>query len=405
MRRSLQFGALVVCALIVAACGKTGDNGPLTVTGATPTTSAAPPPPPIVSPTLLNAGPYPTVPRPPLGAAGNPALGAVIDAQQMADFVVGPWQFDDKLITPYLSSFYVISSPKSLMELGPEGVATAAGQHGLVNGFASARQITDKTAVVNAVLRFPDPAAASAAASAMGDAAAKQPVKGLTPTVTSIPGHPEAVASTYPFTPQGSVQSRATVRAFTAHGPYVFMQFAQSVDGLDAATGLLAKAIEAQGPAIDQFKPADVGALAAVPVDPTGLLARTLPATSASASKNAVYGTRGAEHFQSDPIASADLFKATGVTEVAMGKTNVYQAKDAQSAVSIINEFDQEVSKEQGTTPAPAVPALPDSHCLAFPKGAYCIAPAGQFAIEARGDQLPDVQQQVAAQYVILTAK
>jgi hypothetical protein len=404
MRRSLQFGALVGCALIVVACGKPGGNGPINVTGATPTTSATPPPPAIVSPALLNAGPYPTAARPPLGAAGDPAVGAIVDAQQMADYVVGPWQVDEKLITPYLSSFYVVSSPKALLELGPEAVAAAAGQHGLVNGFVSARQITDKAALVNAVLRFPDPAAAAAAATAMGDAATKQPIKGATPTVTAIPGHPEAVASTYPFTPQGTDQGRATVRAFTAHGPYVLMQFAQSVDGLEAATALVAKAIDAQGPEIDQFKAADAGALAAVPLDPTGLLARTLPATSGTAAKNAVYGTRGAMHFQSDPIASATLFKDTGVTDVAMGKTNVYQAKDAQAAVSITTEFNQEISKE-GTTPAPAVPALPDSHCQTFPKGFYCVAPAGQYAIEARGEQLPDVQQQVAAQYVILTAK
>jgi hypothetical protein len=41
---------------------------------------------------------------------------------------------------------------------------------------------------------------------------------------------------------------------------------------------------------------------------------------------------------------------------------------------------------------------------MGFPKGFYCVAPAGRYAIEARGEQLRDVQQQVAAQYVILTA-
>ncbi|MBJ7336959.1 hypothetical protein [Mycolicibacterium sp.] len=364
-------------------------------------TSTAPPR-PVVSPALLDAGSYPTTPRPPLGVSGNPGAGAVSDAQHMADFVLGPWEVDEKLVGTYLSSYYVIASANVLQQLGPEGIAAAAGQHGLINGFASAREEPERTSLVNAVLRFPDPAAAVAASAAMGDAAVKQSVKGITPTVVSIPGHPDAVASTYPFTPHGSDQARATVRSFTPHGPYVLMQFAQTVDGLDRATSLVAKAIDAQGPLIDRFQPA--GDLSAVPLDPTGLLVRTLPAAVAETAKNAVYATRGAEHFQSNPIASATLFKDTGTTEVAMGSANVYQTKDEGAALMITNAFNQEISS-QGFAPADTVAALPDSHCYTLPQAFYCVAPAGRYAIEARSQQLADVHQQLAAQYVMLTAK
>jgi hypothetical protein len=403
MRRSLQFGVLAASALLVAACGNTaGDASGTSPAAGTPATTPAPPA--IVSPELLDVGAYPTVPRQPLGAAGNAAFGAVADAKQMANFVVGPWDVDQSLISPYLDSFYLIGSVAALLQLGPEAVAAAAARHGLINGFASERQAPDKSAMVNAVLRFPDPAAAAAASTDMGEAATKQPIQGSTPTGASIPGHPDAVASTYPFTPHGSNRSWATIRSFTAHGPYVLMQFVQSVDGFDPTAALVAKAIDAQGPSIDQFKPADPGALAAVPLDPTGLLARALPPTSAvGGAKNAVYDARGAAHFQSDPIASTTLFKDTGVSEVAMAKTNVYQARDASGAVTVTDSFGQEVSAE-GTKPADPVPALPDSHCMAFPKGFYCVAAAGRYAIEARGEQLRDTQQQVAAQYVMLTA-
>ncbi|MDT5289589.1 MAG: hypothetical protein QOF88_4478 [Mycobacterium sp.] len=403
MRRSLQFGALVASALVMVSCGfNTRDAGGTSPATGTAATTAAPPA--IVSPELLDVGTYPTVPRPPLGAAGDPTAGAVADAKQMANFVVGPWGVDQSLISPYLDSFYLISNVAALLQLGPEAVAGAAGRHGLINGFASERQAPDKSAMVNAVLRFADPAAAAAASTDMGDAATKQPIQGSTPTGAAIPGHPEAVASTYPFTPHGSDRTWATIRSFTAHGPYVLMQFVQSVDGFDPAAALVAKAIDAQGPSIDQFKPADPGALASVPLDPTGLLAKTLPPTSAVGSaKNAVYDARGAAHFQRDPIASTTLFKDTGVSEVAMAKTNVYQTKDAYGAVAVTDSFGQEVSAE-GTKPADPVLALPDSHCMAFPKGFYCVAAAGRYAIEARGEQLRDTQQQVAAQYVMLTA-
>ena len=403
MRRSLQFGVLVASALVVAACGNnTGDAGGADAAPSTTATTSAPPA--VVDPKLLDVGNYPTAPFPPLGAAGTPEAGAAADAKQMANFVVGPWEIDEKLITPYLDSFYVIDTATALLQLGPETVAAAAAKHGLVNGFASERQDTDKTVLVNAVLRFPDPAAAAAASTDMGDASATFPIAGVTPTVVAIPGHPDAAASTYPFTPHGSDKTRATIRSFTPHGPYVLMQFVQSVDGVDAAAALAAKTVDAQGPSIDQFKAADPSALAAVPLDPTGLLAKALPTTKGATAKNAVYDIRGAAHFQSDPIASTKLFKDNGVTEVVMAKTNVYQAKNTAGAVAITDAFGMEVTAE-GTRAADPVPAIPHSHCMGFPKGFYCVAPAGRYAIEARGEQLRDVQQQVSAQYVILTAQ
>ena len=398
MRRSLQFGALAACALIVVACGK--DTADDAKSAGTSTTTTQPPPAPAVSPALLDAGAYPTKPRPPLGMSGNAATGALVESSRMADLVVGPWQADDKLITPYLSSFYVINTPDVLLQLGSEAVAAAARRHALIGGFASARQDTDKTVLVNAVLRFPDPAAAAAASTEMGAAATGQPIKGITATPLSIPVHPDAVASSYPFTPQGSSQARATVRSFTPHGPYVLMQFAQAIDGLDSATALVAKTIDAQGPRIDQFTP--TADLAAVPLDATGLLARTLPDGAGGTAKNAVYGRHGAEHFQSNPIGSERLFSDAGVSEVAMGSTNVYQAKDEASAKTVTNEFSQEVSSG-GTAPAGTVTALPDSHCWTLPKAFYCVAPAGRYAIEVQGGQLLDVHQQLAAQYVMLT--
>ncbi|MEU0498492.1 hypothetical protein [Mycobacterium sp. NPDC006124] len=401
MGRSLKVGAVGACALILVGCGGSGTDAPAASSspGAASTTVA---PRPVVSPALLDVGGYPTAPRPPLGSSGNPAVGASSDAQHMADFVVGPWEVDDELVGTYLNTYYVLSSAGVLKALGPEEIATAASQNGMINGFASARQTPDREAMVNAVLRFPDPAAATAASTAMGQAAVRQAVRGVSPAAVAIPGHPEAVASTYPFTATGSTTARATVRSFTPRGPFVLMQFVQSVDGLDRATALVARTIEAQGPAIDGFTPA--ADLAAVPLDPTGLLAKTLPAAATEPAKNAVYATRGAEHFQTNPIASATLFSDTGTTQVAMGGTNVYQTKDDGAAVMITNAFSQEMTSD-GMAIAETVTALPDSHCYALPQAFYCVAPAGRFAIEARSAQLADVHQQLSAQYVMLTAK
>ena len=106
---SVEFGARVAAALMVAACGNTtGNAGGAASATATATT---PPPPAIVSREHLDVGAYSTTPRPPPGAAGNPSTGAVADAQDMSDFVVGPWDVDPSLITPYLSSYFVLTLP------------------------------------------------------------------------------------------------------------------------------------------------------------------------------------------------------------------------------------------------------------------------------------------------------
>ncbi|MDR3661759.1 MAG: hypothetical protein P4L86_15475, partial [Mycobacterium sp.] len=221
----------------------------------------------------------------------------------------------------------------------------------------------------------------------------------------AVPGHPDALGSVYAVDARGT--KLTTVRSFIAQGPYVLMQLAQSPDGPDPATALVAKAIDAQTGAIAPFKPTEPAAMGSVPIDPTGLLALTLIADSGTNAQNAAYTGTAALHFQSNPIASTKLFQDNGVTEVALAKTNVYQAKDPWSAVNVANAFGKEVS-EDGTQAADPVPALPLSRCIMLVKPKqqfYCVAPAGNYAIEARGTDLRDVHEQVAAQYILLTTK
>jgi hypothetical protein len=399
VRRAARTGAVLAAALMIAACGATTDDA------ASSTTQPTPAPAPIVSPDALDVGDYPTAPRPALGVAGSAPAGIVADAQHMADFVVGAWDVDPAMVAPYLSSTYLVTAPSAIEQLGPTQIAAAAERHRMVGGFVSARQAPDKSILVNGVLRFPDPSAATAAAGEMNEAGAQQPIQGATPAPTAIPRNPDAAASTYPFTPHGTDRAWTAIRSFTPHGPYVLMQVAQSIDGLEPAANMVAKALDLQLPLIDQFTPTPIDALADVPLDPTGLLVRTIPAEvgAAPATKNAAYNARGAVHFQSNPVGSTTLFEDAGVTVVAMGETNVYQAKDAPSATLVANSFGKEVSVD-GVTAADPVPALPGSRCLQFPQGFYCVASADRYAIEVQADQLRDAHQQVAAQYVMLTA-
>ena len=133
----------------------------------------------------------------------------------------------------------------------PEAVAAAADDHNFVNGFFSSREATGQKILQNAVLRFADAAAAVAAVADMGAAAAEEQV--ITPPVTSMPiaGHPDTIAMSHTLIQPGLQWT--VVRSFTAHGLYVLTQLAQTTDGVDPTTALIAKTIDLQTPLIDQF--------------------------------------------------------------------------------------------------------------------------------------------------------
>jgi hypothetical protein len=134
------------------------------------------------------------------------------------------------------------------------------------------------------------------------------------------------------------------------------------------------------------------------------LLAKTLPAPDKEASviQNATYERRGALHFQSDPSRSSTLFSETGTDLVAMAKTNVYETKDSESAAKIVAGFFAELQSD--SQPAKPVNNLPDSRCLQLKDNTfYCLGAADRYAIETTSQTLLDAQQQVAAQYAMLT--
>jgi hypothetical protein len=388
----LAYIAFVSVALLSAACSTAVD-------GSAVKDSAAPQVPKI-DVSKLDVGPYPTQPGQPLGVTGDPARGVLVESQRMANNVVGPWEVDPTLTGWFGFGASVLPNVEALAEIGPETFAAAAGQHGFINGFASARTAPDQKILLNAVLRFSDAGAATAAATEFGDIAART---GDGVQRAQVPGHPDTQAATYTQTQASSGRPWSAVRAFTPHGEYVFMQLAQAVDGSDPALGMVAKTIDLQGPVIDKFRATDPSEFADISLDPTGLLARTLPVPEKDATpiQNATYEQRGALQYQSDPARSAKLFTDTGTDLVAMAKTNVYETKDSASAVKIVDGFFAEL--QPTSQPAKPVNNLPDSRCLQLKdKTFYCVGAADKYAIETTSETLLDAQQQIAAQYAML---
>jgi hypothetical protein len=350
----------------------------------------------------LDVGPFPTTPRQALGVTGDPTRGVLVEAQRMANNVIGPWEADPAVSGWFGFGALALPTAQSLTLTGPGDLAAAAGRHNFINGFASARAEEGRKRLVNAVLRFADDASATAAVTDLAETSMRQQGVDGPAQKVPIPNHPDAQASSYAVLDQAAGRWNS-VRSFTAHGPYVFMQLAQSTESVDVAAQLVAKSIDLQGPEIDKFRATDPSEFADILLDPTGLLARTIPADvqGESATTNTTYEPRGALHFQNDPTRSAKLFSDTGTDLVAMAKTNVYQTKDADGAKGVVDGFFTEL--EPMSQPANPVRNMPDSRCLHLNDGPfYCLAPADRYAIEVNAANLLEAQQLVAAQYVML---
>jgi hypothetical protein len=391
--------ALTATATLLTSCTTAVDGSPVKAAGG--------PPPGTIDIALLDVGNYPTKPQP-LGTAGTPEVGAIVEGQRMANYVTGPWEVDPTLIRGYIDSAVVVKDADAVNFVLPEPLAAPAARHNFITGFYTAREDTDRKLLRNAVLRFPDPAAAAAAAKEFGEAAASEAVEIPPVAPAPIPGHPDTASFSHRFAEYGNKLQWTHVRAFTAHGPYVLFQSAQATDSIDTATGLIAKTLDLQVPLIDQFVATDPAKLADLPIDPTGLLARTLPInpTDASVNERTVFERRGSLQFQTDPSRGAKLFDDTGMTQMSRASVAVYEARDAQAAQQITDGFFAE-SAANGK-PAAAVKQMPNSRCLDLSQGRaanfYCLATADRYAIEAQAAQLLDAQQKTAAQYAMLMA-
>jgi hypothetical protein len=219
-----------------------------------------------------------------------------------------------------------------------------------------------------------------------------------------IPGHPQAVAV------RVDNGGATTVSSLTAHGPYVLYEGAQSSSGADAATALVASALDLQEPRIDQFTPTDPSRLADLLVDRTGLLARTLPfATNHSPANGvAVYTPRAALHFEDDPARMAALFQAANIESVSVSKARVYQSADPAGARRVADALAANAS-DSGYRTASGPPSLAAARCFdgghgpyEVPRRFYCVAVADRYAFEVFSDRERDAHQHIAAQYRML---
>ncbi len=414
--------------LIAAVCVALMTGCATTTAGTATTADQAPDGGAIVA--LMDTGDYATAASRPFGTAGdNSYSGALLEAHRIADYTVGPWQIDAEINT--------LPAPVNLSLVGPIAstddmttnhifdppVAAAAGANGFVSGFATVRTTPpaakQQRSLQNVVLRFPDPGAATAAATQM--AATFTPWAGSTPPQpVALTGLPETIAVTFTMPDQGQ-----RVVGFTPHGAYVFYTVVQVSDYLlGADAGNLSRGIiDLQKKWIDQFTATDLPALKDLPLDPTGqLLAKTLVAPDNRAPfLQGIWKPRGWLHFALDPVKTVSLFSTAGVDQVAQRLTTVYQAANPDGAVRVADGLAEQIGSFATVHGIDGVRGLPAAKCYQRTVGLLpatapitwqrvqwafsCVATVDRYAYTAFSTTADDARQQMGAQYRILAGQ
>ncbi len=371
------------------------------------------------NPGALNTGSYPATPHAPLGLAGSDAAGRLTEGHRMAGYVVGPWQVDPALVRPGTTGAAVVQGRDQMPLVLWPAMLTRVGTDPLIVGFVSERTTTDPknpTWLRNAVLRYSDPALARRIAAGLTEGSLHMPVRAdsTVPVPTeplrpiAIPGHPETTATL--FVHLDGAQTVREVIAATAHGPYVLVQVAQSAQEPERAAEMIARTIDLQAPLIDRFEPTDPAHFADLPLDPSGLVARTLPAKQqqATSMSNYAYDVPGALQVQDNPVQAGPALTDAAVDLVSVGRTTVYQARDPQAAQRLQQAFADDVAAGAATQAGQPVPGLPDSRCVRvagqnglLPRN-WCAATRDRYMFATTARELQNAQQQIAAQYRML---
>lgn len=367
---------------------------------------------------LLDTGNYPTKPSEPLGTAGNRDDGARAEARRMAEVVLVPFEVDPSLTgsgdtAGLITGTDGIGSSYFIEDLGVSRVIgeQLAGDR-LIAGFGDSAQSPQTNGLIKlkeAVVRFATPEDAKSAVEAMV-AASDHDEKDGDPArhAHPIPDHPDLAAFS------ADTGSRGSVFGYQADGPYVLVYYAESAyrdSNVEGAVKLLTAAVDKQLAALKDFTPTPVDKLADLPLDPNGLMARTLPVVKGTRSPNAgVYGPHGALHFMMNPKRSQELFDDVGLTEFVQAGSSVYQTRDDSAAIQVADDFVNQISSTafRNYTLDDSVNGLPNTRCLKPEKTdlypTRCVGNYDKYVIETGAANGTEARRMFAAQYVMLAA-
>lgn len=361
----------------------------------------------------LDVGNYQTKPRT-IGNAKSDKQARTREAQRLADYVALPYEADPSYVEDVWSlRSHIVLNRKTLGNLVINDTFDEVAKDltaGWVNAWSTGGAPQDNRRTLNlAVLMFPDAQTATTVGPTLEHDdftynRDNQPVP--------ITKHPNTTAHWRP--------DISSIGSWTVHDRYVI--FIKVVDDtsapdLPALTAQVERMLDVQVPLLDKFHPTPANELPHIPLDPPGLLGRTIPNNPEQPSRaepDGLYEGRGMlSLLNSEPTTMGTLEKSE-VDLVAFGDALVFRSKSAKGAEALWQEWQpsKNLAADKKNVQAPS--GLGEhTECYADLTGSgenqtvsmnICVFQVDRYTVQAFGKQLQDLHQKVSAQYALLTS-
>lgn len=407
--------ALVISTALLAACGDDDSTDSAAPESAAHSNTEG------VDESALDTGDYPTEPAEEFGKPTAEQIGD-IEGQRLAEYSILPFEADPAFTEGGQFPVPVLRSLSNISGLLPENATEIFGEAPInagytVGGATKSTDGSDQSNYQHSVLSFATADETGRIANDLHNADVTASTEGPA-TAEQVPGQPGTLVTS---TPQGEGDSAdVRVRAFTAHGPYLFIdQFIVPNDQKDKALESIGRAVDQQVPLADQFprtpnsdEPGG-GEESWPDIDQDKILIYALrdeaedPALLGA--DGSVFGPRGTAGLRLNSDVWLDLLQEVGAEHTAISATNVFRAADDAGAEKIVNEYRREF-EEHGAAEVEGPQGLPDALCVddsssLSPK--KCIIQVGRYVAEIPEMQsdtdVEDMKQRTAAQYMILS--
>jgi len=364
----------------------------------------------------LNFGNYQTQPRT-VGNAKSLNQGRAWEAQRLADHVAVPFEIDpayvyDNRRESLVHPTQIVLNRKGLGKLIINDTFDEVAEDlvaGWLNTWATGPSGGEPRRSLNlSVLIFPDAKTAET----------------VGPTLEhddfTFNADNESVSITkYPKTYAHWRPSVSSIGSWTVHDRYViFMKIDDETKAPDLAslTAQVERALAVQIPLLDKFVPTPSDQLERVPLDPTGLLGRTLPSDPSApvrAQPDGYFTGRGALSLFADPDADLlNTFTKNGVDLITFGDSVVFRSTTTAGAKALVDEWKKpEADSKEASAPDKLADAVAcrantyESQGEVKTSDYICYLQVDRYAAQIRDGNLQDLHQQVAAQYVLLTRR
>ncbi|MEV0337591.1 hypothetical protein AB0H49_01050 [Nocardia sp. NPDC050713] len=359
----------------------------------------------------LDVGNYQTEPKA-IGNAKNERQARAREAQRLADYVALPFEADPAYVTDaWFVRPHIVLNRKALGSLVINDTFDDVAKDlvaGWVNSWSTGGDPEAPRRTMNiAVLMFPDAKTAQTVGPALEH-----------DDFTYNPDNEPVQITKHPGTTAHWRPTVSSIGSWTVHDRYVvFIKVEDNTQAPDlpSLVGHVERMLDVQIPLLSQFKPTPAAELSRIPLDPEGLLGRTLPSDPEKpqrAEPDGIYTGRGTLTLIDGGTGFLDRLKIAEVDLASFGDSVVFRSRTRKGADALWADWQPSTRLEAGEALVASPTGVGDRvECYSdIPEGGstvigtnICVLQVDRYTVQAHGKQLQDLHQKISAQYALLT--